>query len=136
MKDARIRLFTSDPDAGVNGGELLFQGTIEELIDIRSKLTLQKYLRGEEQNFSKKTGNRMKDSLNRPKVRGNNLKTWIGKISPECSQLPWTGRISFGKIHAYQKVLYPALGENARNGSIDESGKYDRMKGLQTDHPS
>ena len=44
------------PDAGVNGGELLFQGTIEELMTSAQTYTA-KYLRGEEQIF-KKDGNR------------------------------------------------------------------------------
>src|SRR5690606_5204166 len=50
------------PDAGVNGGELLFQGSIEDLMASAQTYT-SKYLRGEELIFKKDGNRKWKDSI-------------------------------------------------------------------------
>ncbi|GMQ30102.1 excinuclease ABC subunit UvrA [Algoriphagus confluentis] len=114
------------PDAGVNGGELLFQGKIEDLITNGSTYTA-KYLRGEEKIFTK-TGNRKwKDSITVKGARENNLKNLTVKF-PLNTLTVVTGVSGSGKSTLIKKVLYPALGKMLGT-VIDEGGKYDKIEG-------
>jgi len=114
------------PDAGVNGGELLFQGTIEELMTSAQTYTA-KYLRGEEQIFKKDGNRKWKDSLIVKGARENNLKNLTVKF-PLNVLTTVTGVSGSGKSTLIKKVLYPALGKMLGT-VIDESGKYDRIEG-------
>ncbi|MFT4857570.1 MAG: excinuclease ABC subunit A, partial [Planctomycetota bacterium] len=114
------------PDAGVNGGELLFQGTIEELMTSAQTYTA-KYLRGEEQIFKKDGNRKWKDSLVVKGARENNLKNLTVKF-PLNILTTVTGVSGSGKSTLIKKVLYPALGKMLGT-VIDESGKYDRIEG-------
>jgi excinuclease ABC subunit A len=114
------------PDAGVHGGELLFQGRIEDLITSANTYTA-KYLRGEEKIFIK-TGNRAwKDFILVKGARENNLKNLTVKF-PLNTLTVVTGVSGSGKSTLIKKVLYPALGKMLGT-VIDESGKYDRIEG-------
>jgi excinuclease ABC subunit A len=114
------------PDAGVHGGELLFQGRIEDLITSANTYTA-KYLRGEEKIFIK-TGNRTwKDFILVKGARENNLKNLTVKF-PLNTLTVVTGVSGSGKSTLVKKVLYPALGKMLGT-VIDESGKYDRIEG-------
>ncbi|GMQ25523.1 excinuclease ABC subunit UvrA [Algoriphagus sp. oki45] len=114
------------PDAGVNGGELLFQGKIEDLITSGSTYTA-KYLRGEEKIFTK-TGNRKwKDAITVKGARENNLKNLTVKF-PLNTLTVVTGVSGSGKSTLIKKVLYPALGKMLGT-VIDEGGKYDKIEG-------
>lgn len=114
------------PDAGVNGGELLFQGPIEDLMATAQTYTA-KYLRGEELIF-KKDGNRTwKDSIIIKGARENNLKNLTVKF-PLNTLTVVTGVSGSGKSTLVKKVLYPALGKMLGT-VIDESGKYDKIEG-------
>ncbi len=114
------------PDAGVNGGELLFQGTIEELMTSAQTYTA-KYLRGEEQIFKKDGNRKWKDALIVKGARENNLKNLTVKF-PLNVLTTVTGVSGSGKSTLIKKVLYPALGKMLGT-VIDESGKYDRIEG-------
>lgn len=114
------------PDAGVKGGELLFQGKIEDLITSSNTYTA-KYLRGEEKIFTK-TGNRKwKDSITVKGARENNLKNLTVQF-PLNTLTCVTGVSGSGKSTLIKKVLYPALGKMLGT-VIDEGGKYDRIEG-------
>lgn len=114
------------PDAGVKGGELLFQGKIEDLITSGTTYTA-KYLRGEEKIFTK-TGNRKwKDSITVKGARENNLKNLTVKF-PLNTLTVVTGVSGSGKSTLIKKVLYPALGKMLGT-VIDEGGKYDKIEG-------
>ncbi len=114
------------PDAGVKGGELLFQGKIEDLITSGTTYTA-KYLRGEEKIFIK-TGNRKwKDSITVKGARENNLKNLTVQF-PLNTLTVVTGVSGSGKSTLIKKVLYPALGKMLGT-VIDEGGKYDRIEG-------
>ncbi|SFU08949.1 excinuclease ABC subunit A [Algoriphagus locisalis] len=114
------------PDAGVNGGELLFQGTIEELMTSAQTHTA-KYLRGEEQIFKKDGNRKWKDSISVKGARENNLKNISVKF-PLNTLTCVTGVSGSGKSTLIKKVLYPALGKMLGT-VIDESGKYDKIEG-------
>lgn len=114
------------PDAGVKGGELLFQGKIEDLITSGTTYTA-KYLRGEEKIFTK-TGNRKwKDSITVKGARENNLKN-LSVQFPLNTLTVVTGVSGSGKSTLIKKVVYPALGKMLGT-VIDEGGKYDRIEG-------
>lgn len=114
------------PDAGVHGGELLFQGTISELIESAQTYTA-KYLRGEEKIFSKNGNRKWKDSILVKGARENNLKNLTVKF-PLNTLTVVTGVSGSGKSTLIKKVLYPALGKMLGT-VIDEGGKYDRIEG-------
>ncbi len=114
------------PDAGVHGGELLFQGPIEELITSANTYTA-KYLRGEEKIFIKNGNRSWKDYILVKGARENNLKNLTVKF-PLNTLTVVTGVSGSGKSTLIKKVLYPALGKMLGT-VIDESGKYDRIEG-------
>ncbi len=114
------------PDAGSHGGEMLFQGSIEDLISSGQTYTA-KYLRGEEQIFQKEGNRKWKDSITVKGAREHNLKN-IDVTFPLNTLTTVTGVSGSGKSTLIRKVLYPALGK--RLGTvIDESGKYDKIDG-------
>lgn len=114
------------PDAGVNGGELLFQGTIQDMMASGQTYTA-KYLRGEEQVFQKNGNRKWKDAIVVKGARENNLKNLTVKF-PLNVLTTVTGVSGSGKSTLIKKVLYPALGKMLGT-VIDESGKYDRIEG-------
>lgn len=114
------------PDAGVNGGELLFQGPIEDLMASAQTYT-SKYLRGEELIFKKEGNRKWKDSITVKGARENNLKNLTVKF-PLNTLTVVTGVSGSGKSTLVKKVLYPALGK-ILGTVIDESGKYDKIEG-------
>lgn len=114
------------PEAGVKGGELLFQGTIQELIAHGTTHTA-KYLRGEEKIFTK-TGNRSwKDSIWVKGARENNLQNLTVQF-PLHTLTVITGVSGSGKSTLVKKILYPALGR-LLGTVMDEAGKYDKLEG-------
>lgn len=114
------------PDAGVHGGELLFQGKIEDLISSGKTYTA-KYLRGEEKIFEKSGNRKWKDSITVKGARENNLKNLTVQF-PLNTLTCVTGVSGSGKSTLIKKVLYPALGKMLGT-VIDEGGKYDRIEG-------
>ncbi|WP_026950817.1 excinuclease ABC subunit UvrA [Algoriphagus mannitolivorans] len=114
------------PDAGIHGGELLFQGKIEDLI-LSGKTYTAKYLRGEEKIFEKSGNRKWKDSITVKGARENNLKNLTVQF-PLNTLTVVTGVSGSGKSTLIKKVLYPALGKMLGT-VIDEGGKYDRIEG-------
>ncbi|MBM3425551.1 MAG: excinuclease ABC subunit A [Bacteroidetes bacterium] len=123
---AADQLIDIGPEAGIKGGELLFQGSIEDLIAQGTTYTA-KYLRGEEKIFTK-TGNRSwKDSIWVKGARENNLKN-LSIQFPLHTLTCVTGVSGSGKSTLVKKILYPALGRLL--GSVmEEAGKYDKLEG-------
>ena len=114
------------PDAGVHGGELLFQGKIEDLI-VSGNTHTAKYLRGEEKIFEKSGNRKWKDSITVKGARENNLKNLTVQF-PLNTLTVVTGVSGSGKSTLIKKVLYPALGKMLGT-VIDEGGKYDKIEG-------
>jgi len=114
------------PDAGIHGGELLFQGPIKELIASAQTHTA-RYLRGEEQIFRKEGNRKWKDSIIVKGARENNLKNLTVQF-PLNTLTVVTGVSGSGKSTLIKKVLYPALGKMLGT-VIDESGKFDKIEG-------
>lgn len=114
------------PDAGVHGGELVFQGTLKELLAHGKTYTAQ-YLQGTEKISLKEHKRTWKDSILIKGARENNLKNLQVKM-PLGVLTVITGVSGSGKSSLIKKVLYPALGKMLGT-VIDESGKFDKLEG-------
>ena len=114
------------PEAGIQGGKLMFQGGIEELIATSSTYTA-KYLRGEEKIVTKKSNRPWKDAIVLKGARENNLKNLTVHIPLHLLTVV-TGVSGSGKSTLVKKILYPALGKYL--GVVgEEAGKYDKLEG-------
>ena len=114
------------PDAGAHGGELVFQGTLDELLQAGNTYTA-KYLQGVEKISRNKKPRHWKDSILIKGARENNLKNLQVRIPLEVLTVV-TGVSGSGKSSLIKKVLYPALGK-ILGTVIDEKGKLDKLKG-------
>ena len=114
------------PEAGIKGGELLFQGSIEDLITYGTTYTA-KYLRGEEKIFTKTSNRAWKDSIWIKGARENNLKN-LSVQFPLNTLTVITGVSGSGKSTLVKKILYPALGK-VLGTVLEETGKFDKLEG-------
>ncbi len=114
------------PDAGSHGGELIFQGTQNDLNEkIKSHTT--NYLTGVEKIYVPTIRRKWKDSVVITGARENNLKNLTVKF-PLGALTVVTGVSGSGKSTLIKKILYPSLGR--LSGSVSETpGKYDRLEG-------
>ncbi|EOZ96533.1 Excinuclease ABC subunit A protein [Indibacter alkaliphilus LW1] len=114
------------PEAGILGGELVFQGDLNELM-IKGNSYTAKYLKGEEKIQVKERNRKWKDSILVKGARENNLKNLAVRF-PLNTLTVVTGVSGSGKSTLIKKVLYPALGKMLGT-VIDESGKFDKLEG-------
>jgi excinuclease ABC subunit A len=114
------------PDAGVHGGELVFQGSMKELNGkVKSHTT--NYLSGREVIEIPKQRRKWHDYITVVGARENNLKNLTVKF-PLGALTVVTGVSGSGKSTLIKKILYPAVGR--MNGSAAETpGKYDKLEG-------
>ena len=114
------------PDAGSHGGQLVFQGTINDLNGKVSSHTTD-YLSHRENIAVPLRRRKWKDSLTVVGARENNLKNLTVKF-PLGVLTVITGVSGSGKSTLIKKILYPAIGR--LNGSVAETpGKYDKLEG-------
>lgn len=114
------------PDAGLKGGELIFQGDLNALLTEGKSYTAQ-YLKGEEKIQTKTQNRKWMDSILVKGARENNLKNLTVKF-PLNTLTVVTGVSGSGKSTLIKKVLYPALGKYLGT-VIDETGKFDKLEG-------
>jgi len=114
------------PDAGVHGGELVFQGNLDQLLEAGNSYTA-KYLKGEEKINMKQGIRSWKDKITVKGARENNLKN-LQVSFPLHALTVVTGVSGSGKSTLIKKVLYPALGK-ILGTVIDETGKFDKLEG-------
>lgn len=114
------------PDAGSHGGELIFQGSQNELNGKVKSHTVD-YLNGTEKIVVPKKRRKWSNSVTIAGARENNLKNLTVKF-PLGVLTVVTGVSGSGKSTLVKKILYPALGRVS--GSVAETpGKYDRLEG-------
>jgi excinuclease ABC subunit A len=114
------------PRAGVNGGELVIAGTVEEVASCPDSIT-GAYLRGERKIEAKKSYRPLNDKF--VEVIGaqqNNLKKVTARF-PLGVLTAVTGVSGSGKSSLINKILYPAL-SNALNRSQLSVGKHKEIK--------
>lgn len=114
------------PAAGVHGGELVFQGTVNSINGTDHSYTA-KYLKGEEKIEPPKIRRKWNQSLWVKGARENNLKNIDVEI-PLGVMSVITGVSGSGKSTLVRRILYPALGKILGvTGEI--TGKFDTLDG-------
>ena len=117
------------PEAGVNGGELVAQGTVEDIMKCPESITGQ-YLSGKKRIEIPET--RRKGNGKFLEIKGaaeNNLKGIDVKI-PLGELVCVTGVSGSGKSSLINEILYKAVAAEMY-GSKEKPGKYKRINGLQ-----
>src|SRR5690606_21933058 len=114
------------PDAGSHGGELIFQGTLAEMLSEGTTYTAQ-YLSGRDTIPVPAQRRKLKDAISIYGARENNLKNIDVKI-PLDGLVMITGVSGSGKSTLVKKIVYPAIGKVL--GTVNEmTGKFDKLEG-------
>jgi excinuclease ABC subunit A len=114
------------PDAGSHGGQLVFQGTINE-INGKAKSHTTDYLSGRGKIPIPAQRRKWNDSITIVGARENNLKNLTVQF-PLGVLTVVTGVSGSGKSTLIKKILYPAIGR--MNGSVAEApGRFDKLEG-------
>lgn len=114
------------PAAGVHGGDLVFQGQFEELVNSGDSLTA-KYLTGRLQINTPERRRNWKNFIELSGVRENNLKGFDVRFPLNALTLV-TGVSGSGKTTLVKQILYPVL-RKLHGGYGEKTGKHDRIKG-------
>lgn len=127
MMEAADYLIDIGPEAGINGGELVFAGTYHEIIKDKKSLT-GKYLSGALEIPIPKQRRRWTDKITVKGARENNLKN-ITVDFPLHIFTVVTGVSGSGKTSLVKRVLYPALQKAIGNYSGEQTGQFDGLEG-------
>jgi len=114
------------PMAGIHGGELVFQGTFEEIIKEKNNLTGD-YLSGKRKVIEKPIRRKWKDFIEIVGARENNLKNITVKFPLKCL-VAVTGVSGSGKTSLVKTILFPSL-KKLFDGYNEKTGKHDRVTG-------
>jgi excinuclease ABC subunit A len=114
------------PEAGSHGGELVFQGDYEELINGNQGLTA-KYLREDLQIEVPVRRRKWKDYVELKGAAENNLKMVDAKF-PLGVMTVVTGVSGSGKTSLVKSILYPAL-KKIKGGHADKTGAHGEIGG-------
>ena len=115
------------PLAGAGGGELTYQGTLEDLIKHAERSFTADYLNGKESIVAPKKYRQWSDYIEISGARENNLKNLTVKF-PLRVLTAVTGVSGSGKSTLVKKVLVPAIQRTLGIGS-DTQGRYDKLSG-------
>ncbi|MFN0257386.1 excinuclease ABC subunit UvrA [Pedobacter ureilyticus] len=127
MMKAADHLIDIGPEAGTQGGNLVFSGTYEQIIKDKKSLT-GRYLAGEENIEIPKKRRNWKDHILIKGARENNLKNVDVKF-PLGVFTCVTGVSGSGKTSLIKRILYPALQKAIGNYSGEQTGSYDGIFG-------
>ena len=114
------------PEAGSLGGELIFQGSLDDLKKANNSLTA-KYLNNEKKIELPKQRRKWNNYLEVVGARENNLKNLSVKI-PLNILTVISGVSGSGKSSLIKKILLPSI-QKIIGGYGDKSGKFDVLKG-------
>jgi excinuclease ABC subunit A len=119
-------LIDMGPAAGIHGGEVVFCGTHDQLINEKNSLTAQ-YLNNTISIPVPATRKKWKEYIEIKGARENNLKNINVKI-PLNILTVITGVSGSGKTSLVKSILYPAL-KKLYGGYGDKTGKFDKLDG-------
>lgn len=123
---AADQLIDIGPLAGSHGGELVFQGTHEELEHEERSLTA-RYLTGKEKIETPTSRRKWNHFIELQGARENNLKGVNVKF-PLNVMTVVTGVSGSGKTSLVKRILYPAL-KKIHGGIGDQTGSFDKLLG-------
>jgi len=127
MMRAADHIIDIGPEAGTNGGNLVFSGDYEEILKDKNSLT-GKYLSGEEKIAIPEKRRKWKDHILIKGARENNLKNVDIKF-PLGVFTAVSGVSGSGKTSLVKKILYPALQKAIGNYAGEQTGAYDGIFG-------
>lgn len=117
------------PDAGRNGGNLVFSGTVDEMMKDPNVSYTAQYLSGQLSIPTPITKRHSKFSITIEGARENNLKN-ITVNFPLNVMTVVTGVSGSGKTTLIKRILYPALAKKlGLSGNIDKIGAHTRISG-------
>ncbi len=114
------------PEAGINGGNLVFSGTYNKMLKDADSLTAQ-YLSHKQQIDVPSQVRKWKQSITVNGARENNLKNVTVEF-PLGVLTAITGVSGSGKTSLVKTILAPAL-TKALGGHADKTGKFDKLTG-------
>ncbi len=126
MMRAADQVIDIGPLAGTHGGEIVFQGTFNDLVSHKTSLT-GAYLSGKMDIEIPKTRRKWKEYVLLKGVRQHNLKGFDIKIPLKVLTVV-TGVSGSGKTTLVKSILYPAL-KKIHGGIGIPTGKFDSMDG-------
>ncbi len=127
MMKAADYLIDIGPEAGTQGGNLVFNGTYDQIIKDDKSLT-GRYLAGKEKIEIPAKRRAWKDHILIKGARENNLKN-INVKFPLGVFTCVTGVSGSGKTSLIKRILYPALQKAIGNYSGEQTGAYDSVEG-------
>ncbi len=127
MMQAADYLIDIGPEAGINGGRLVFDGTYDEILRDKQSLT-GRYLSGRDHILVPATRRKWHDAIRIKGARENNLKG-IDVRFPLNIFTVVTGVSGSGKTSLIKRILYPALQKALGNYSGEQTGLYDGIDG-------
>lgn len=128
MMEAADQIIDIGPEAGSGGGNLMFQGTFEELMRDTATYTGQ-YLSGALDVPVPAVRRPWRNALELTGARENNLKNVSVKI-PLGVMTVVTGVSGSGKSTLIRRILAPALMKQLGGGAGETTGKFDRLTGV------
>lgn len=127
MMEAADYLIDIGPEAGINGGEMVFAGTYNEILKDDRSLTGQ-YLSGKSQIEVPKKRRKWSNSITVKGAHENNLQG-IDVQFPLNTFTVVSGVSGSGKTSLVKRILYPALQKSIGNYSGEQTGVYDSIEG-------
>ncbi|MGZ3872737.1 MAG: excinuclease ABC subunit UvrA [Mucilaginibacter sp.] len=115
------------PEAGTHGGNLIFSGTYNEIINDNNSLT-GRYLSGKEEIAIPKSRRKWNDFIEIKGARENNLQHVNAKF-PLGLLTVVTGVSGSGKTSLVKRILAPALQKTLGNYNGEQTGSYDSIEG-------
>ncbi len=113
------------PEAGTLGGNLVAQGTYEEIL--KSDSLTSRYLNGKEEIAVPKTRRKFKNHIEIIGARENNLKNIDVTFPLDCLTVI-TGVSGSGKSTLVKKILFPAM-QKKLTGLGDKAGQFTELEG-------
>lgn len=127
MMQAADHLIDIGPEAGVNGGRLVFSGEFKDILKDKDSLT-GKYLSGVEKIAVPTSRRKWQHFIEIKGARENNLKGIDVKF-PLYNFTVVSGVSGSGKTSLIKRILYPALQKATGNYSGEQTGLFDKLEG-------
>ncbi len=115
------------PLAGINGGKVVFEGTIDELENEKDSLTA-RYLTGKDKIELPKKRRKATNFIELHKAQANNLKG-INVKFPTGAFTVVTGVSGSGKSTLIKSILYPAMKRQLGEITGEKIGAFDKLTG-------